>query len=130
MSLNDPLANALSQILCEEKLGKKEVFVKHGSVLVKQVFKIMKENKYIGDYKEAKDKKGNIIHVSLSGSINKCGVVKPRFNVTSGDYKRFEKRYLPAFGFGIIIVSTAKGIMTQEEAAKGNLGGKLLAYVY
>jgi small subunit ribosomal protein S8 len=46
------------------------------------------------------------------------------------EFDKFEKRYLPARGFGIIIVSTNKGIMTLEEAKEKRIGGRLLAYCY
>lgn len=130
MSLNDPLANVLSHILCEEKLGKKEIVVKYSSRVIKNVLKLLNDNNYIGSYKEIEDGRGNMLHINLLGAINKCGVVKPRFNVKVEDFKKFEKRYLPAQGFGLLIVTTSEGVMTQTEAVKKNLGGKLLAYVY
>ena len=66
----------------------------------------------------------------MAGSINKCGVIKPRFSVKKNEYEKFEKRYLPAHGFGIIIVSTPKGLMMHDEAIEKGLGGKLIAYCY
>ena len=45
-------------------------------------------------------------------------------------FEKFERRYLPAKGFGILIVSTSIGMMTNEEAKIKMIGGKLLAYVY
>jgi len=50
--------------------------------------------------------------------------------VQKGNYEKFEKRYLPAKDFGMIIVSTNQGIMTHIEAKEKGLGGRLLAYVY
>jgi small subunit ribosomal protein S8 len=46
------------------------------------------------------------------------------------EFEKWEKRFLPARGFGILLISTTKGIMTHEDAKKQHLGGKLLAYVY
>ncbi|HEX32856.1 MAG TPA: 30S ribosomal protein S8, partial [Candidatus Aenigmarchaeota archaeon] len=60
----------------------------------------------------------------------KCGAIKPRFSFSVEDIEKFEKRYLPSKDFGIIVVSTNKGIMTHLEAKQKNLGGILLAYVY
>jgi small subunit ribosomal protein S8 len=62
--------------------------------------------------------------------LNKCGVIKPRFKVRIGDYEKYEKRYLPAMDFGILIISTSKGIKTNTLAKKENLGGLLISYVY
>ena len=44
--------------------------------------------------------------------------------------EKFEKRYLPAKGFGLIIVSTSKGLMTHVDAEEKNIGGKMIAYCY
>ena len=66
----------------------------------------------------------------IISSINKTGVIKPKYSVKINEYEKFEKRYLAAFGFGFLIVSTNQGIMTQEDAITKKLGGKLIAYVY
>ena len=50
-------------------------------------------------------------------------MVKPRFSFTKDNYEMFEKRYLPAKGFGLFIVSTSKGIMTHKEALEKKLKG-------
>lgn len=130
MALNDPLANVLSKILNNEIVSKKEIDIFPTSKLIKKVLDIMNINNYVGKYSLIKENRGDILKLELIGKINKCGVIKPRFSVKKEGYEKFEKRFLPAQGFGIIIVSTTKGIMTNEEAKKKNLGGKLLAYVY
>ena len=128
--LNDPLANALSNILNKENAKTKECLIKPSSRIIKEILNIMKDNYYIGEFKEVEDSKGNMLSINLLNKINKCGVIKPRFSVKKGGYEKFEKRFLPAKGFGILIVSTPQGIMTNEEAKKKGIGGKLLAYCY
>ncbi len=128
--LNDPLANALSNILNKGNAKTKECLVKPSSKIIKEVLKIMKDNYYVGEFKEIEDSKGNMLSVELLNKINKCGVIKPRFSVKKDGYEKFEKRFLPAKGFGILIVSTPQGIMTNDEAKKKGMGGKLLAYCY
>lgn len=130
MSLNDPLANALSSLLNAEKTGKNECIIKPISKIIKKVFTIMKENTYIGDFREINDLRGNYIKINLLGKINKIGVIKPRFAVKHDRYEKFEKRYLLAKDFGIIIVSTSTGMMTHTEAKKKGIGGRLIAYCY
>ncbi len=130
MSLNDPLANALSHILNSEQRAKGIAHLKPSSRLLKTVLDIMKGIGYIGEYKEIDDGKGKIIELQLLGKINKAGVIKPRFAIKSGQFERYEKRYLPAKGFGVLMVSTNQGVMSHDEAKKKNLGGKLIAYCY
>lgn len=130
MSLNDPLANALSLIINSERIARNIAHVKPVSKMIKTVLEIIKTHGYIGDFKEIDDGKGKIIEINLLGKINKAGVIKPRFSLKKDGFEKYEKRYLPAKGFGILIVSTTKGILSHEEAKKNNLGGKLIAYCY
>jgi small subunit ribosomal protein S8 len=130
MSLNDPLANALSHIKNCENTAKTKAIIKNSSTLIKEILTLLKENGYIEKFTEVKTTRGNILEVSLIGKINNCGAIKPRFSVTLGDYEKFEKRYLPAKGFGIILVSTNQGILVHSQAREKNLGGRLLAYCY
>ena len=130
MSLNDPLATAMSHILNCEKKSMKSCKIKNSSVLIESVLTILKNNKYLSDFKSVETTKGKFLELTLSGNINKCGVIKPRFSVKKKEYEKFEKRYLPAHGFGIIIVSTPKGLMIHSEAAEKSLGGKLISYCY
>jgi small subunit ribosomal protein S8 len=128
--LNDPLANALSAILNAERIGRKEYVIRPCSKVVKKVLEVMKDSQFVGDVQETKDNRGGSIKLNLLGNINDCGAIKPRFSVKKDLYEKFEKRFLPAKGMGFIIVSTSQGIMTQEDAKKKELGGKLLAYCY
>ncbi len=128
--LNDPLANALSGILNYDKIGKKQYLVHPASKTIKKVLQILNEQGYIGSLEPISDSKGGIVRINLLGNINKCGVVKPRFAVTLDEYEKFEKRFLPAKGVGVLIVSTIKGMITHEEAKEKNLGGRLIAYCY
>jgi small subunit ribosomal protein S8 len=130
MTLNDPLANALSLILTNETLGRDDSSIRPSSKLIKKVLDVMKNNNYLGELEEIKDGRGNILRIKLLGNINKCGVIKPRYSVKNDGFENFEERYLVARDMGILIVSTPLGIMTHNEAKKKHLGGKLLAYCY
>ncbi len=128
--LNDPLANMMSLILNNEAIGKSECMIKPVSKVIKELLRVMKENGYIGDFKEVEDSRGNYIMLSLVGGINKCGVIKPRYAVKNADFEKFEGRYLPAKDLGILFVSTPMGIMTHYDAKSKKMGGRLLAYCY
>ena len=128
--LNDPLSNVLSMINNAEHRAMKLCSVKPASKLIGRVLDIMNAKQYLGSYNIIDDGRGNIVQINLIGAINKCGAIKPRFSVGTGSYEKFEKRYLPAKDFGILIVSTPKGIMTHAEAKSKGLGGRLIAYCY
>lgn len=128
--LNDSLANAISLMLNNEAIGRHECLLKPVSKVIKEVLKVMKENGYVGDFTEFEDSKGNYIKLNLIGHINKCGVIKPRYNMKNNEFEKFERRYLPAKDVGIIIISTSKGIMNHYDAKSKKIGGRLLAYCY
>ena len=130
MSLNDPLANVLSHINNFEKNGKKELTTNSNSKLIRGTLTIMQDEGFIGSHEEIEDGKGNQLKINLIGALNKCGVIKPRFKVALTDYEKYEKRFLPAKDFGILIVSTNKGLMTHKEAKEKRLGGTLISYAY
>ncbi len=130
MTVNDPMANVFSNIMNCEKIGKNQVLVKPSSKLIKKVLTLLQEKRYIGAYDEIKDGRGDILNIALIGAINICGVIKPHYSVKLNNYTKYEKRYLPANGFGILVVSTPKGVMTHEQAKEQKLGGRLLAYCY
>ncbi len=126
----DPLADALSIIKNAETIGKPECTLKPASKLIGSVLKVMKDKGYIGEFEFVDDGKSGLFKVQLKGTINKCGVIRPRHAVKNTDFERWEKRFLPARGFGSIILTTPDGVMTQNEARESGLGGQLLAYVY
>ncbi len=128
--MSDLLAHTLSTIRNAEMRSKDEVVYRPASDQIKRVLEIFKKHGYVKDVEYAHDQKGGYVRVKLAGAINKVGVVKPRFPVQLGDYEKYEKRYLPAKDFGILIVSTPKGMMDHEEAKRTKQGGVLIAYVY
>ena len=130
MATNDTLATALSMILNAQGAGSSICRVKPVSKITLAALGIMKEHLYIGDFQAIDDGKGGVIEVHLTGAINNCGVVKPRFSITKDEFDKFEKRFLPAKGFGVMILTTPQVIMTQNQAREKDTGGKLLAYVY
>ncbi len=130
MSMNDTLAAMLSMMCNAERVGKKELLVKPVSKVMQSVLELLKEQKYIAGYTLNRDAKGNYLTVSLAGNINKCGPIKPRHALQKNAYEKFEKRYLIANNFGILIVSTPHGMMTHNDAKKKGIGGRLIAYCY
>jgi|SRR3989344_4804201 len=127
---HDPFAAAFSKMMNAEKAAKTEVLIKPISKLLKKTLDLFKQYNYIKGYEEIQDGKGGILKVGLTGKINKCFAIKPRFPIELGDYEKFEKRFLIAKDFGFLIVSTSKGLMTNKGAKEKGLGGKLIAYVY
>lgn len=126
----DTLNDAMAVIKNAEKVGKGECTIRPSSKLVGRVLKVMQENGYISQFELIEDGRSRMFKVALSGHINDCGVIRPRYSVKVADLEKFEARYLPAQDFGVLILTTTKGVVTHMDAKKGGVGGKLLAFVY
>ncbi len=130
MVLLDPLADALSTIRNAERTGKGECIICPASKLIGNVLSVIQSQGYIDEYEFIEDGKAGIFRVRLSGKINDCKVIKPRFSVKRTDLEKWEKRFLPARNFGALILTTSNGILSHHDAREKAVGGQLLAYVY
>ncbi len=128
--MNDPVAAILSNILNQDRLGRRDCLVHPASNLVKGMLTLLNESGFIGKTEIVTDQKGGVLKLHLLGAINKCGAIKPRFSVSLDEYEKFEKRFLLAKDMGVLLVSTPQGLMTHIQAKKKNTGGKLIAYCY
>lgn len=127
--LHDPLNDALVNIYNHEKT-RKSFCILPASKVIGNVLRVMQKYKWIGTFEYIDDGKSGKFKAELLGNINKCGVIKPRHAVKKDEFEKWERRYLPAKGFGALIVSTPMGIMAHEDAIEKGTGGRLLAYVY
>jgi small subunit ribosomal protein S8 len=128
--LNDPLADTLSTIKNAEIAGKRSCNVAPASKLIGRVLKVMQENGYIESFEWVDNGKAGEFKIKLIGNINDCNVIKPRYALKHDEFEKWEYRYLPAENFGILLLSTTKGIISQYIAKKEKIGGRLIAYVY
>ena len=127
----DPIADLLTRIRNAAMVGKNEVRVPNAK-LKKVVADQLKKNGYLADVKvEAGSPRDTLVV-----TINKAGE-----NATFTELTRMSKpgrrMYVGAneipkvkSGRGIVLVSTSKGVITGQEAAKQRLGGEVLLKVY
>jgi small subunit ribosomal protein S8 len=94
------------------------------------MLRIMQDAGYIRSFEFVDDGRGGQLVVRLTGRINNCGAITPRFSVQSHEMEYWEKQYLPGKNFGLLILSTSYGVMSHEQARKDGIGGELLGYVY
>ena len=121
------ITKTLNEIMNAKRAGKVELTSKPVSRLLLKVLEIMKDRGYI-DYKVNKEGFGSItIHIK---KLNECRSINPRFYTQIDEFDKYVRRFLPAREFGMIIVSTDKGVMTHYEAMEKGVGGSLLAYCY
>ena len=126
----DTLANALNSLKVAEMKGRKNASLKPASKVLRAVLLLLQKQGFIGEFQFVDDGKSGEFKVKLAGKINNIGAVKPRFPVSKKTWEKFETRFLPAKGVGLLVVSTSNGIMSHSDAESKNLGGRLLCFVY
>ncbi len=125
----DKFADAINKIKTNERIGRQECVI-DSTKLMRTVLDLLKSESYVSSYEEFVDKKFKMLRVKLSNKINSIGVIKPRYAVQCTDIQKYEMRYIPSGNFGVLILSTPQGIMTNRQAKEKRTGGRLLAYVY
>jgi len=126
---HDLLKDVLHVVNNAEIIGERMCIVPASS-LVKNVLMVMQKSGYIGDFEFIDDGKSGKFRIELIGKINKSHAIRPRFAVKHDKYEKWASRYLPSRGFGILIISTPKGVMNHNEAIEAGVGGRLLGFVY
>ncbi|HYA21918.1 MAG TPA: 30S ribosomal protein S8 [Thermoproteota archaeon] len=130
MTLMNPVSNAMIALQNSESRNLKSCTIWPASNLVGKIMQVLQRYGYIGEFEFIDDGKAGMFKVQLLGRINKSKAVRPRWNVKADDYTEWEKKLLPAYNVGVIIVTTSEGVMSHIEAREKRLGGKLLAFVY
>jgi len=104
------------------------------SGLKKEMTRILKDKGYILDYKIEENKVQDNIKIALKyHPATKQSAIRKIQRVSRPGLRRFvplEKMPRVLSGLGIAIISTSKGVMTDKEARKMNVGGEVICYVY
>ncbi len=131
MSMTDTIADMLTRIrnACMAKHEKVDV---PASKMKTGIAKILKEKGYIQNYKLIKDGKQGILRITL-----KYHEGKPVILGVERISKPGRRQYRPADelpkirnGFGMAIISTSKGLMTDEDARKAGVGGEVICAIW
>ena len=130
MTRLNTIADGMSALKNAGDTGKSEVTIEPASKLLGAMLRIMQESGYIAGFEFIEDGRGGQLKVHLTGKINKCGAISPRFSVQLDEMEFWEKQYLPGKNFGLMILSTSHGVMSHVQARKEGIGGELLGYVY
>mmetsp|Transcript_69013 Transcript_69013/g.183905 ORF Transcript_69013/g.183905 Transcript_69013/m.183905 type:complete len:131 (+) Transcript_69013:39-431(+) len=124
------LKDCLNGIVNAEKRGKRQVLIRPSSKVIIRFLQVMQKHGYIGDFEIVDDHRAGKIVINLTGRVNKCGVISPRFDVTLDKIEQLTQNLLPSKQFGHIVLTTPYGIMDHEEARRKNTGGKILGFFF
>ena len=132
MQVTDAIADMLTRIRNANS-------AKHDSVKIpasnmkKAIAQILVDEGYIKSFTVEEDGKQGMIEIQLKYGPNKSQVItglrrvsKPGLRI----YTNVEDMPKVMKGLGIAILSTPKGVMTDKDARKANVGGEVLAFVW
>jgi small subunit ribosomal protein S8 len=129
----DPIADFLTRIRNASSAGLKMVEIPSSNVK-RAMTQILFDQGYITNYKFEEDDKQGIIKIALkyNPSTKVPAITKLQRASRPGLRKYSGAVDMPRVlnGLGIAIVSTSKGVITDKEARKNNVGGEVLCYVY
>ena len=132
MAFNDALSDMLARIKNAHR-ARKSFTSCYKSKLNSNVLNVLKEEGYIRDFKDIEVRKGiNNIQIDLK-YYNGAPVIKNIKRVSKPGIRVYSKiSDLPKIygGLGISILSTPKGVMSDNEARKNNVGGEVLCEVF
>ena len=131
--MTDPIADYLTRIRNAVMAGHKIVEIP-GSNMKREMTKVLFEKGYILNYKfEDIGYQGNIKIALKYHPVTKFPAIKKLERVSKPGLRKYvDTDAIPRVlnGLGIAILSTNKGVMTDKEARKENVGGEVLCYVY
>lgn len=132
MQITDTIADMLTRIRNASSAKHDSVDVP-ASKVKKAIAQILLDEGYIQSFEVIDDEKQGVIRITLKYGANKSQTItgirrvsKPGLRI----YTNVEDMPKVMKGLGIAILSTSKGIMTDKQARKANVGGEVLAYVW
>ncbi len=129
--ITDPIADALTRIRNGQMVRKEFVDVRY-SKIIEGIIKILKENGFVKNFKLSKVDNKAVIRVYLKYN-NREPVINELKRVSKPGLRRYTAAKLIKpykNGIGMRILTTPKGILTDREARKENVGGEILLEIW
>jgi small subunit ribosomal protein S8 len=130
MSFNDPIAEFLTKIRNAQKAQHKFVDISLSKMKINMA-KILKDHGYIENFIQNENKRK--MRIFLKYTKNREGIIKLLQRISKPGRRMYTpKEKIPRVlgGIGLAIISTSKGVMTDEEARKQKIGGEILCYIW
>jgi small subunit ribosomal protein S8 len=131
MTVSDPIADMLTRI-------RNAIMARHDFVLIPAskmklaITKILKDEGFVADYEVLRSKPHRVIKIHLKYDDKNHSIISGLERVSKPGLRVYvERKEIPRVygGLGVAILSTAKGVMTGQQAWKRGIGGELLCYV-
>lgn len=131
MSMSDPIADLLTRIRNAQMVAKASVTVPSSKVKV-AIAQVLKDEGYIEDFKVKSEDGKSELEIALKYYAGRP-VIERIERVSRPGLRVYKGRdAIPQVqnGLGVAIVTTPKGVMTDQEARRQRVGGEVLCYVW
>ena len=132
MTMTDPIADMLTRIRNANTVKHETVDVP-ASNIKKEIVRILLEEGFVRGYDVIEDEKQGIIRIQLKYGQTGERVISGLKRISKPGMRVYaDKHDVPRVlnGLGISIISTSKGILTDKQARKENVGGEVICYVW
>ena len=133
MVMTDPIADMLTRIRNANKMRHETVEIPASKAKV-EILNVLANEGFIASFEEVKNESNkSVLKVTLKYTDTKERVIKGLKRISKPGllvYAQVEDLPKVLNGLGIAIISTSKGVMTDRDARKANIGGEVLAYVW
>jgi small subunit ribosomal protein S8 len=130
--MTDPITDMFSRIKNAQNVRAETVDVPH-SRIKEAIAKILTSEGYVGKFEVLKRMNKQFIRISLKYREDKKGIIFGLRRASKPGRRIYaDSRSLPRVqaGFGTSIISTSKGVMTDEDARAQKLGGEVLCHIW
>ncbi|MDP2897347.1 MAG: 30S ribosomal protein S8 [bacterium] len=130
--MTDPIGDLLTRIRNANAAKHTNLDVP-ASKLKQQVLRVLKEEKYIGNYAYLPDKKQGMLRIYLKYTTERERVITAIRRVSKPGLRKYVRADdIPNVrgGLGIAILSTPKGVLSDKKAREQRVGGELLCVVW
>ncbi len=132
MSMTDPIADMFTRLRNSSRAKHDQVDMP-ASRMKKEIADILKREGFIKNYRLIEDRKQGILRIYLKYRAGQKETISGLQRVSRPGLRVYAKREdMPRVlgGVGIAILSTSKGIMTDEECRREAVGGEVLGYAW
>ena len=133
MIVSDPIADMLTRIRNANMAEKVSVEVPSSKIKI-EIAKLLKSEGFVSDYSIIKiDENKPSLAINLKYTADREPVIQGLQRVSKPSCRKYVNRdEVPRVlgGIGIAILSTSKGVITDTEARKHNIGGEILCYIW
>ena len=132
MSMTDPIADLLTRIR-NAIVARHEIVVVPHSRLKLEIVRVLKSEGFISGFEEIEGEVRGVIRVFLRYDKENRGIIRGLHRISKPSRRVYVKRNAIPYvrnGLGVAILTTPRGVLTDNQARRAGVGGEVICYVW